>query len=303
MNQRRFIVIALVATAVLAVIAWRSARASRVTEADRYALAKRRTELMARLQRGETELAEPKKPETAPVAATEAEGPEKAAPVPESPAEIPLVDQLKDPKLQVIQFAMERAFLAQRYGPFFWKEGLTPTQIERLCDVLVRSRMNTYDLSEIHRLQGLSFNDPAMLAERDRGKAEVEAGIREVLGDPGYARLKDYARSIEIRDHVGKIAGAAALEGVPINREQADALVNVLAATTPLYASGGPAEFVRIDWKTAEAQAQGILSPAQMKVLREDRPGAGPSRNGDAAHSAIGHAMGELMRAGKFLDK
>jgi len=200
--------------------------------------------------------------------------------------------------LQVLHFAMERGFLRQRYGPFFWKEGLTPMQIDRVTDLLVRSQMNSYDLSEIHRMQGLAFNDPAMLAQRDRNKAEVEAGLRDVLGEEGRARLHDYRRSIEIREHVGKIAGAAALEGVPINREQADALVNVLAAVTPLWGSGGPAEFGRIDWKTAEAQAQGILSPAQMKVLREDRPVGGRSRNGEAASQAINRATGELMRAG-----
>jgi len=302
MSQRRFVVMAGVATAVLVVVAWWAVRAGRATGAERRALAGRRTELAARLQRGEAKLAAAKKLETASVVAA-AEESKKAAPVSEPPGEVSLVDQLQDPKLQVLHFAMERAFLRQRYGPFFWKEGLTPAQIERLSDLLVRSRMNTYDLSEIHRTQGLAFNDPAMLAQRDRDKAEVEAGLREVLGDAGYARLNDYMRSIEIRDYVGKIAGAAALERVPINRDQADALVNALAATTPLFAIGGPAEFGRIDWKRADAQAQGILSPAQMKVLTEDRPMGGPSRNAEAAQRAIDRATGELMKAGKLPDK
>lgn len=298
MSQRRLIVMAGVATAVLLIVAWWAARAGQATEAGRRALAGRRTELTARLQRGEAELAAAKKPAAAVVAVEESK---KVAPEP--PEEVSLIEQLQDPKLQVLHFAMERAFLRQRYGPFFWKEGLTPAQIDRLSDVLVRSRMNSYDLSEIHRTQGLAFNDPAMRAQRDRDKAEVEAGLRDVLGEAGYARLDDYRRSIEIREHVGKIAGAAALEGVPINREQADALVNALAATTPLFGSGGPAEFGRIDWKTAEAQAQGILSPAQMKVLREDRPMGGRSRNAEAADRAIDRATGELMKAGKLLGK
>src|SRR5471032_1219369 len=98
MNQRRFIVVAVVATAGLAVIAWRAARAGRGAEAERQALAGRRTELMARLQRDEADLAAANKTEAAPVAATEDGGPEKAVPASESPAEVSLVDQLKDPK-------------------------------------------------------------------------------------------------------------------------------------------------------------------------------------------------------------
>ena len=45
-----------------------------------------------------------------------------------------LIEWLEDPKVQVLHFAQERANLAQSYGPFFWKEKLTPAQSGSFLD-------------------------------------------------------------------------------------------------------------------------------------------------------------------------
>jgi hypothetical protein len=155
----------------------------------------------------------------------------------------------------------------------------------------------THDLSEINRTKGLSFNDPAMVAQRKQGEADMQAGVTEMLGESGYAQLKDYARALEVRTYVGKIAGVAAVEGMPIDRDQADALVRVLANACPMYSLGGPAQFSKIDWKGAEAQAQGILSPQQMKLLRTDSPGVGPSRERTELFQAVNRAINEMRAA------
>ncbi|MEO5961511.1 MAG: hypothetical protein ABIR80_20560 [Opitutaceae bacterium] len=303
MNQGRFIAIGVLAAAVLGVAAWRAVGAKDAVATERRTLAGQRAKLVDRLERSETELAAAKKTGTETAVAMRAEPPAKPEAVAVgkaagSKAANSTLEFHEDPKVQVLFFAQERANLAQSYGPFFRAQGLTPTQVERLCDWIIRSRTDSHDLSEIHRLQEKSFNVPEMVAQRDRNKAEVEAGMIEVLGTAGYAALQDYRRSIDVRMYVGKVAGVAAVEGVPISREQADALVQILASATPLFALGGNAEFKSIDWKSAESQAQGIFTAAQMKLLRSDTAGVGPSRRSNAAFDAILRAAREVSAKG-----
>ena len=308
MNHRRFVLIVALVTIVLAVAAWRTARANHAGEVARLALAARRAELTSQLQHWEAELAAAKQRSAERVAQPVVETP-PAMPAPAAVVEpagsgpraaSSLLEWMEDPKVQVLHYANERAGLAQTYGPFFQSHHLTPAQIEKLSDLIIQSRAHNYDLSEINRTKGISFNDPAMVAQRKQGEAEVQAGMTEVLGESGYTHFKDYARALEVRTFVGKIAGAAAVEGMPINREQAEALVQALANACPMYSLGAPANLSRIDWKGAEAQAQGILTPSQMKLLRTDTPGVGPSRTRTELGNAVFRARSELSAAGRL---
>ena len=302
MNNRGFIVFTVAATIVLAVAASRIAKANHATEATHLSLVARRTEIATQIRHWEAELAAAKQrsaqpagslvdhPSPVPTAAVE-------PPAPGARAASSLIEWMEDPKVQVLFYARERAGLAQTYGPFFRSHGLSPAQIEKLSDLIIRSRELTHDLSEINRTKGLSFNDPAMVAQRKQGEADTQAGVTEVLGESGYAQLKDYARALDVRTYVGKIAGMAAVEGIPIDRDQADALVRVLANACPMYSLGAPAQFSKIDWKGAEAQAQGILSPQQMKLLRTDSPGVGPSRGRTELFQAVNRAINEMRAA------
>lgn len=299
MKNWRFILIAAVVTIALTVAAWRMARTKHAGEVAQLALAVRRVELTAQLHHWETELAAAKKRSAERAATPDAELPPTPAvavepPAPGQRAASSFLEWMEDPKVQLLFYASERAQLTQTYGPFFRAHGLSPAQIEKLSDLIIRSRQQTFDLSEISRTKGVSFSDPAMVAQRKQGEAEVQAGLTEVLGESGYAELKDYARALDVHTFVGKVAGLAAVEGMPINREQADALVRVLANACPMYSLGGPANLSRIDWKAAEAQAQGILSPEQMKLLRTDKPGIGPSPRRAELGNAVHRAMNEM---------
>ena len=303
MNNQRFIIIATLAAGLLATAAYWAAVRKHAAETNRSGLAARRAELTGKLRPGEAEVVAAKKrreeraaasvvePAPAPVAFAE-----PAAPGPRAASSF--LEWMEDPKVQALWFAKERADLATSYGPFFREHRLSPAQIDRLSDLIVQSRAHTHDMSELNRLKGLSFNDSAMVAQRNSGDAEMRAGVTALLGESGYAELKDYARALEVRTYVGKLAGRAAVEGVPLNLEQANALVRALASTCPGYALGGPANVNRIDWKAAEAQAQGILSREQMRLLHTEASGAGPSRMRVELGQAVLRAARELEAAG-----
>lgn len=297
MKNWRFILVAAVVTIALTVAAWRTVRANHAGEVAQLALAARRVELTARLHHWEAELAAAKLRSAERAVTPVAEPPPAAVepPPPGARAASSFLEWMEDPKVQLLFYASERAQLTQTYGPFFQAHGLSSAQIEKLSDLIIRSRQQTFDLSEINRTKGLSLSDPAMVAQRKEGEAEVQAGMTEVLGEPGYAELKDYARALEVHTFVGKVAGVAAVEGMPINREQADALVRVLANACPMYSLGGPANLSRIDWKAAEAQAQSVLSPEQMKLLQTDKPGIGRSPRRAELDNAVHRAMNAMQ--------
>jgi hypothetical protein len=294
MNTRRFnLLVLLVATAFVFAV-WRLHRARQDTERVIADVTARREQLTQQLQQRESELARatarlselPSAPSTPPPA------PEAAAPGPR--AANSLVEWLEDPRVQVLYHAKQRADLRVAYGPFFRVEHLTAAQVDRLADLIVQWRAHQHDMSEINRQKKVAFDDPAMVAERARGEAEFKAGVTEVLGEAGYSKLKDYARALEIREYVGRLAGAAAIEGEPLTLPQADALALALAKTCADYNRGGSATQSKIDWPAAEQSAQAILSSAQFKLLRQGAPGATSSKASMELSTAVHRAMREI---------
>lgn len=269
------------------VIAWRSAHQQNAIADERRNLETSKAMIVTRLQRAqEALLAEKRRSVTAakplPTSASPAAPAvwatsAAAAPAP-SPAPVPvpaagpraansLIEWLEDPKVQVLHLAFERSLLAQGYGPFFQSERLTPEQIDRLSDLIIRSRADTMDISEISRTRGLAFNSSELRAERERNAAEVKADMTALLGVERYARLLDYNRSRRVREYVSNMAGIGAVQGTPFTRETADQLVALLAAATPNYPRGGNADLDRIDWAAVEAQAASFLTPDQLELL------------------------------------
>lgn len=288
------------AAVVLVGAAGRIAATHRAAEETRAGLAQRRTELVARLQHAESELAAANRSSAELAALPGDPGPAKVPPRPRAMREEnPLQKLLEDPKLQVLWFAQQRAELGRGYGPFFRAQQLSPAQVERLSDLIIQSQMQKHDLSEIRRTGGVPFNDPGMTAQRDRGAAELKAGVVAVLGEEGYAKLEDYTRALDVRIFVAKVAGDAAVEGKPISREQAEALVQVLANATPNYAQGGRADLGRIDWAKAEEQALNVLTPAQGQILRTDNLMLGGSnRRAIELITAVSRAGEAMVAAG-----
>jgi hypothetical protein len=147
----------------------------------------------------------------------------------------------------------------------------------------------------VNRLKGRDFNDPEMVAQRVRDNAEIENGLIGALGNDGYTALNDYRRSLEIRTYVGQIAGEAAVEGAPLSRETAEALVTLLASATPDYLRGGSAHRSKIDWKKIEPDAARLLTPTQLKLYRgEIKASTAGTREKDALWVAIMKASQEI---------
>ncbi len=187
-----------------------------------------------------------------------------------------------DPKLQALYFASRHAALAKSYGPFFRALGLSPTQIDKFDAIIIDREEQSQDLIAAGLSQGLPVGDQAVAALRQKMENDSRTALTDLLGETGYQLLRQYEGTQPVRAVVQQLAGATALEGMPLTPQQAEQLTQVLANASTGYQSSETADFLAtasVNWNAADEQAKGILSPAQLNFFKQFEPlGGGPSR-------------------------
>jgi hypothetical protein len=188
------------------------------------------------------------------------------------------LDQLaNNAQIQLLALASKRAKFAEDFAPFFLTRGLSPEQIEKLCDAFIGRQAHQDDLDVIGRTQRLRPNDPAIVTQQQAAETEFSAAATSLLGPEGSAQLREYERTSPARVYAGKLAGLAAMSGIPFTTAQAEKLVATIANGSATYAGGGAVSFNNIDWVAVDANAAQILSPAQLRLFTHADPGGGPT--------------------------
>lgn len=96
-------------------------------------------------------------------------------------------------------------------------------------------------------------------------RAEVESGVRELLGEAGYQRYQEASRLVGPRGFALQVAGALYFTDTPLTASQSDQLVGIVDA---VQAETGRSRGSREDyWNSVMNRAQGILGPAQLAAL------------------------------------
>ena len=305
MNSRNVLLVASVAIMAAGFgVAWNHACTVRETESALAALAQRRADTAANIRRLESRLATNEK-DRADLRAALDEA-KKAGPVvvaPPPPTKVPagapgsfnpMEAIMKDPKLQNYFFASQRAELARSYGPFFRQLGLTPTQVARFQDLMIKRAEQDMDLQAVAQSQGLSPGSPALVTLRKQAEDELRSAQTALLGPTGYEQWQQYERTVGVRPVVQKFVGAAALEALPLTAQQAEQLTQILAEASPRYAKGGKANFSEVDWTVADRRLAGVFSETQLKLFQQIEPmGGGPSRFGARLNTTFEQAVKE----------
>ena len=92
-----------------------------------------------------------------------------------------------DPKLQGLYFSAERPRSEALYLQLFCDLQLSPAQIARFEDLVMRRREQWLDLVDTMQAEGLAADDPAVVRLQQQIAAEFRAGQLDLLGDAGYA--------------------------------------------------------------------------------------------------------------------
>lgn len=173
----------------------------------------------------------------------------------------PLRPYLQDPAYRALA---RTASLAQRHLGFqrFYRQlGLTPEQIERFEQIMVRQDQANLD-GQIAR--DLGRDEQAVY--RQSGP-EWSAAMRELLGAEGKLQLEDYLRSLPIRNFVDATAARSYASAQPITLEQTDQLIAVVLAHDPTYQSGKGTDPGKVNWNDVWEPAARVLSPEQLAAF------------------------------------
>lgn len=205
-----------------------------------------------------------------------------------------------EPEAQAVYLESQRAALRATYGPLFRELGLAPAEWDIFRSNIMALREKNMDLNYLLLEDGADLASIARL--RTIASEEYEAAQRSLLTNEQLGRLKEYERTSPLRTMVNAIAGASVVEGVPIDAQQADQIVQILAQASTSFQRGGTAGLASVQWPAVEPLIRGVLTPAQFEVFRSVDPG--PSAGGFAQtmlYAAVNRAN-EVDKAAKRAD-
>jgi hypothetical protein len=273
---------AVVIIGVVAGVAWRNFRLAWATESALSSIASQQAVVDTETRRLESQLATAEMDRLALQSKLDALRKSRtrvaAAPVPPARAtsehRSTIAERLqKEPDTQRFYLAALKAEAAAKYGALFRALALSPTEIGKFQDILIKRDEQNMDLTAIKQSQGLSDQDATVMKLQKENEAEYQAAQQALLGETRYRQLQDYERTTYVREMVNGWAGGAVVEArLPFTAPQAEQLIQVLANTSSSYRNGGAVKPFEIDWDAADAQARSILSEAQFNLYKTMEP-------------------------------
>jgi hypothetical protein len=254
--------------AVATAIAWHYVRLNRQAENDLAALGASQNRVAMELQQLKDRPAAPKAslrpaPPVAPAAKPSA-----------MTASLARIEQARrDPKVQLLQLAADRARAARTYGILFRKLGLTPAQTAKFLDNVANRNEQLRDINAVLRTAGSAAPISPEAQEtasqlRTEANTDYQAAQQDLLGNANYPQLQEYERIVPAQNTVSALAGTAVLMGAPFTAQQAQQLTQVLVQNSSNYQKGGAATGEDVDWDVVDAQAQSFLTESQMDILK-----------------------------------
>lgn len=272
------------ASLVLVIVAWFvAAQARRAAEADFAVLKGRRHALIVGLQREEHRAVAAERRcaelEKALAGARAGDGGANASAAQQSPPGRPrtMYDLISgDPRLEALELRRQRASVHQDYGEFFLARGLAPAQVEKFAENWVKWTERGMDLNAVARVQD-EAGKQTVAALQQKAKEDYDAAQAALLGPDLYRQLLDYERTIPMRNIVVRgLAGAAAMEGVPLTAGQGDQLLQAAMSAARAEAGAKPYDLIAtVDWDAFDAQARQILTPEQFTLFSTLAPPSG----------------------------
>jgi len=164
------------------------------------------------------------------------------------------------------RFALD---LPLEYGPLYRKLGLSSEKIARLEPLLVEAQQIMWDTMNAARSNGLSTGDSSLAKVKLPDVQEVYGRIYALLGENDFKTYETYTKSSTARQLASQLAGNLYYTEQPLTGAQADVLVSLIQANSSAgRVSGMVQEAALVDWEKVHAQASGILTSAQLRVLR-----------------------------------
>jgi hypothetical protein len=210
-----------------------------------------------------------------------------------------MMDRPDMARLMAIQ---QKAQIDARFAPLFKKLGLSPDKLAQFKSLLADRLSTPIDVMTAAGQQGINpMQDPQQFRELvQNAQAGIDEKIQSLLDTATYAQYQDYVQTEPQRALVTQLQQSLSYTDAPLSAAQADQLTQILAQTSPARAAGAVAGAVYTRstgsdgnvvvavgppppdgglaggllggstiTDAAVAQAQNVLSPAQLQALKE----------------------------------
>ena len=160
--------------------------------------------------------------------------------------------------------------LGLRYGPIYRRLGLSASQIAAVENVMAEQYQANMEARAAAVAQGISPSDTALAPLMKPIGLKMGEDLAEILGKDG---AKEFFAEFKVADSranvVSPLAGNLYYTDAPLTLAQGDRLTQIVAANTGGWKQSGldyrPAD---TNWDVVFAQAQTILTPAQLATFR-----------------------------------
>jgi hypothetical protein len=187
---------------------------------------------------------------------------------------------LADPEVVELMMVQRKGELDGRYAALFKKLNLSAEETDALKTLLAEKRLARMETNAVARAEGIGGNDREMMQELVReSDEEVEARMRELLGNDRYGKLQEYESTTQERARVQQPDLRLSYSQAPLLPYQSEALVAIYAAAPPeprltgrnVTAEETTAYFNQLQAYDAQiyTRAQTILNATQLESFRQ----------------------------------
>lgn len=144
-------------------------------------------------------------------------------------------DLMAKPEVQAILSAQQKAAIDARFGALFRNLNLNVEQTQQLTTLLAERGNIRRDIDEAARTQGINPRESPEAFRKlfTEAQNELNASIKSVIGEQGFAQLQNYEQTMPQRMLVDSLQQRLAATSVPLSSTQAEQLVQILAVNAP----------------------------------------------------------------------
>jgi hypothetical protein len=187
---------------------------------------------------------------------------------------------LADPEVVELMMVQRKGELDGRYAALFKKLNLSAEETDALKTLLAEKRLARMETNAVARAEGIGGNDREMMQELVReSDEEVEARMRELLGNDRYTKLQEYESTSQERSRVQQLDMRLSYSQAPLLPYQGEALVSIYADAPPeprLTGRNSTPEETAAYFDQLRAydsqiytKAQSVLNASQLEALRQ----------------------------------
>ncbi|MEN9662472.1 MAG: hypothetical protein RL324_1421 [Verrucomicrobiota bacterium] len=146
---------------------------------------------------------------------------------------------LQTPQAMALQATADKANISVQYAGFFRTAGLTGEQADAVTTLMSNRNNLRQDLMAAAQAAGMATDPQSLQALVTEQQSQIDSQLKTTMGDTAYAQYQTYQATLSRRQEVASYQQQLTMAGVPLDANQAEALIAALGPSTNAAAGGG----------------------------------------------------------------